>query len=720
MTALLVALAVVSAGLAAASMRLPSLVSTVLAGYLALVANLAGVTWALSPFDAVTRTGLTVAEAILVAAAAAAWWLRGRPGVELAGLRTALRVVARDPVTLLFLGARLAVLGYELMLALEVPPNNWDSLAYHLSRAADWKQTGGIHWIANAPTGRMNEFQPLAEQQILYLMVAAGSGALFALPQFVAELAILVAVYGGSRRLGFDQRAAARGAAVLATFSAIALQSSTAQNDLVAASFPVAAACLLLGGGELEATLAGVALGLGIAAKLTTGLVWPIVAWLAWMGGRRALRRTAWGAAGGFLAVGVWGFVLNLVHTGHVLGHGQGRVEESVSPSVVGVLHTSARLLYRTLDLGLLSNQQIWGLAAAGAVAGIACAVLARRSGGPRAALLGGAAVALPLVTPLLVLGLAPVVAWITRIVDLPVHDPIYGFNLNRDANEDFSAFGAIGALAMLGVPAWVVARHRADRRQLALALALPTYLLLLGLYAKYNVWLTRFLIVPVVLAAPLFARLVNRRLVALGVLVVAGWTVFYALEYNDSKPLVGRAVVHLPWQLSQADALSESPAQPSGRRAAAGIRAYERVVPANACVGAVIDPDEWSYLLWGPKLERRVLFLPSLTALGTAYRYNVPYVVVTTGMNAPILKQFTAAGWKVEAARELLEPRDRPSSTPGRLPWLKLASILQRPCGCSSVGRARPCQGRGRGFEPHHPLRKAMPAGRFFSARRP
>ena len=35
-------------------------------------------------------------------------------------------------------------LGYELLVALTAAPNNYDSLTYHLSRAADWKQHGGI------------------------------------------------------------------------------------------------------------------------------------------------------------------------------------------------------------------------------------------------------------------------------------------------------------------------------------------------------------------------------------------------------------------------------------------------------------------------------------------------------------------------------------------------------------------------------------------------
>ena len=115
---------------------------------------------------------------------------------------------------LVFAGFVLVLLGYELVLALAVPPNNGDALGYHLPKAAAWAQQHAIHWIANAPTVRMNAFQPLAEQQILFLLVAAGGGALIALPQYLAQLAILVAVYGAARRLGFDvRRSTARGAA---------------------------------------------------------------------------------------------------------------------------------------------------------------------------------------------------------------------------------------------------------------------------------------------------------------------------------------------------------------------------------------------------------------------------------------------------------------------------------------------------------------------------
>src|SRR5579872_2676631 len=129
MIVLLPALAIAAAAFAASSLRLQSLVSTLLAGYVLLVANLGAVTWVLSPFHAVTRGGLIAAELVCLAGSVAAWWLRGRPRVALEPVRAALRDVARDPLTLVFLAALLVVLGYELMLALVVPPNNWDSLS---------------------------------------------------------------------------------------------------------------------------------------------------------------------------------------------------------------------------------------------------------------------------------------------------------------------------------------------------------------------------------------------------------------------------------------------------------------------------------------------------------------------------------------------------------------------------------------------------------------
>ena len=53
---------------------------------------------------------------------------------------------------------------------------------------------------------------------------------------------------------------------------------------------------------------------------------------------------------------------------------------------------------------------------------------------------------------------------------------------------------------------------RRVDSRQLALACAMPIFLAVVALGSTFNVWLGRFLIVPVVLTAPFFAMLFRGR----------------------------------------------------------------------------------------------------------------------------------------------------------------------------------------------------------------
>jgi hypothetical protein len=230
-------------------------------------------------------------------------------------------------------------------------------------------------------------------------------------------------------------------------------------------------------------------------------------------------------------------------------------------------------------------------------------------------------------------------------VLELVAGDPWY---VPRTASEDVSGFGPVGTAVLLAAPAAILAARakRRDLRFLALGLALPTYIVLLAMFAKYNIWICRFLVVPVVLTAPLFAYLCRSRIAAAALLVLGSLTLVFALTDDDAKKL--RSPAGRPWTLSQLGALHAFPAQPTGAIVARALAAYDRAVPATACVGAVLDPDEPAYLLWGPKLRRRVLFLPSLDAVGDSVRNDLRYVVVSTGVNAPVAQQFGHAGWRI------------------------------------------------------------------------
>jgi hypothetical protein len=661
---LLLGAAAACAVLLAASARLPSVCASLLVAYVAFVANLGGVTWLLSPLRAVNRTGLAVAEVVLLAAAAAAWWLRGRPWPRFAGAGRTVAEILRDPACALFAACVAALLVYELVLALTVPANNWDTLTYHLPRAAAWLHHGGIYWIPNPPTPNFNEFPPLAEQQILYTFVGFGSGALYALPQFLAQLAILVAVYGGARRLGFGARAAACSGFLFATFSLVALQSSIGQNDVFAASFPAVAACLILGGSAIELAVAGVAAGIGLGAKPTTALVLPVLLWLVVQRGRRATVVALGGGLAGFAAVGMWSYVLNLAHTGRLFGKGGwthigASDEQSIRP---GHLATATDVVYQFFDNAVLTDHDIWVLELVGIGAALTAAVvtlvLSRRV---RRAAVEAGSVAVPFFAPLLVIGASGVLAWFAKTRGFPVRGHLGNYGgVNR--NVGYAVFGPVGAVTLFVVPVLTIVayvRRRVDGRRMALACAFPVFLFLLS-FATYNWFLIRFLLVPAALTAPLLAMLFRSRLVTLAYLGVAAFCVSLVVTSDFQRPLDNP--VGDPWALSQVQAMALSDEPDAGR----ALAVYDKLVPTRACVGAVLDPNEPAYILSGPRLRHPVYYLPVERALASAYERHLSYVVVTNGVNRWAAKQFAGDGWRVRSLAGYWQLAIAPHAGPG------------------------------------------------------
>jgi Glycosyltransferase family 87 len=650
------AMAVATACFAAAAARFNSLVSTLLTAYVAYVANLGLVTLVLSPTHSVTREGIAIAEAVLLVIAIGCWWLRGRPGPAFGPAHAAVRNALSDPVTIAFLAGAVVLLVYEGLLA-SSPPNNMDSLTYHLTRAAAWAQHRGMYWIPNNPEVEVDAYQPLAEQQQLFLMVTTGGGSFYALPQYLAELAILVSVYGSSRRLGFAVRPAVAASGLLAMFSVVALEAVTAQNDLFAASFAAVAACLLLGVVGLETALAGVAAALGVGTKLTVVLVVPILAWLAIARGRRVLITALAGGIAGLLAVGMWGYVLNTVHTGHILGTGTGTVQDRGSPSYPRSVANAFDLAYGLMDTSVLSYRVMYLLAAVGIVAALAAAAWWLRKGEPRRAPGEAARSALPFLAPVLVIAGAALVAYGADVWGFPIRGPngfINGLNseLNetygRIANEDYSAYGPVGIVGLLAAIVLTVRAflaRRADTRQLALASALPVFLVLVALSSVWVPFLIRYFLLPAVLTAPLLAYLASSRTVAAAWLAVAAISIGFTITNDQPKPLVNPYGLGRPWNLTLANGLRTN----SDSRWADALDAYAKHVPRGACVGVMPYTNEPVYLLYGTDLDHPIFYLPFPDPLGAARARVLSYVVVSSELPLArqINAQFVQGGWQ-------------------------------------------------------------------------
>ena len=518
----------------------------------------------------------------------------------------------------------------------------------------------------------MNAFQPFAEQQLLFLLVAVHGGLLIALPQFLAELAILVAVYGSARRLGFAARPAACAAFLLATFSLFALESTTAQNDLVAASFPAVAACLLLGPGRIEPLLGGVAAGIGLGVKLTTGLVFPVLVWLAIRQGRRGFAAAVVGGVVGFVALGMWGYVLNLAETGHVLGVGTYDLQDRASPSYPGSVKNGLYLLYGLMDLSVLSNNLIEWLAVAGLLAAAVVAAWALRSKKMSRAVHDGARVALPFFAPVLVLGGAALIAATTRLLGFPLRgaggalpplNETLARTYTRISNEDYSALGPLGIVALLAASAIAVTaylRRRADARHLALACALPCFLVLISATTTWTPLLIRFFVVPAALAAPLLAWLVPGRAAIAAYAAVAAVTVSLTVAHDQAKPLSSPYGFGRAWNLSQELALTTN-SRPDYAGEVAGL---DLAVPSG-CLGAVVRESDPVYLLYGSHFQRHVVYLPQGNPAMPANAKGLSDVVVNAILE-PSADVFAQDGWRVRpiGGNWLLATRKVPPGT--------------------------------------------------------
>jgi hypothetical protein len=593
-----VALLLLGAGALACALRLP-LTSTLLAAYLFASAEVVLVAEALSPFHAIGRLGFLAAEALVAIAAGCVWLCAGRPLPPLP--RLARGFVGRHTMLVVLAVAVGAALCFEASLAISAAPNNWDGMTYHLSRAAGWLQHGSLGRF-DAHTERENIFPPNAEIQILFTFVFAHADRFAALPQLVAELALLVGIFGTARRLGFGRPDAAFAALVFATLTEIVLQATSVQNDLVVSAYLVACVYFLLGRTRVDVLLAGAALGLAVGTKLTALYALPVVAIVAEAVLPR--RRLAELAVAGAVATGALGgyvFVSNTIHDGSPLGPASVRAPFTPDVSAGGTASSFSRILYRFVDLSGYRPD----LRVSGAIGDLGESVF-------------GAA----------------------HIATNPPEatQTLFSFQPNTEVNEDRSYFGPLGALLLLplcavGVAAFLL--RRGTRAEAALALAIPCFALELALSYRYNIWLGRFMVVPVALAAALAARayaarLISTTLVCIGIVFLA-----LALQHNERKP-VGREGAPV-WSLSRTEA--ESLTAPAYRMP---FEAVENLVPENATIGYRLSDEDLDYPLYGARLSRRLVQLPGRDTLGAAAQRNVDWVVT----NGPAAANPGADGW--------------------------------------------------------------------------
>lgn len=469
-------------------------------------------------------------------------------------------------------------------LVLIVPPNNWDSMTYHLSRVGYWLQHNSFYpWPT--PNPRQISFPMNAEIGILWTVLFWGTDQLAGFVQWLAVPASMVAIVGLARMLGSTRAQSVFAALIWATFTEIVLQSTTTQNDLVASAFFVSMVYLLYLGLRSNRRgvllLSGLALGLALGTKATVLFLLPglaltvIMLWLRH--GKQGFRQLfVWAEASlaGFLLVGAYVFALNLLVYGHPLGP-PSLIDSHVrsSASRLEMLTTNTiRYLYQAVDPTGLPDAVADPLQKIKADAG----------------------------------------TQIFSLLNIPINSTAtvrsQAFNLyNRPGlHEDLAWFGPLSFLLLM--PAMIyqssVGVTKKEPYRLGLIAISLSLLLSLSFWQPWTPYKNRYFVLAITICAPFLAPFVKRDylfgLLRWGIiglaLLVMGWTTVC----NEAKPLTGP---HAIWELDRISRRSQH--WPIGKLL---LSTVEQLIPPEATVGTMLGTDDWDYPLFGEHFSRKVV----------------------------------------------------------------------------------------------------------------
>jgi len=178
------------------------------------------------------------------------------------------------------------ILMATFVIAIVSPPNNTDSMVYHLSRVAHWVQNQSIAFF---PTSTLRELylNPFAEYAVLQTYLLAGSDRLANLIQWFSYLNIAILVSLIAEKLGAGKKGQYFAALFSITLPQALLQSTTTQNDLVFSSMVLMSVyfliCFIQENNRIWIIPAGIATSLAVLSKstafivLTPFLVWTLI-----------------------------------------------------------------------------------------------------------------------------------------------------------------------------------------------------------------------------------------------------------------------------------------------------------------------------------------------------------------------------------------------------------------------------------------------------------
>jgi hypothetical protein len=172
----------------------------------------------------------------------------------------------------IYVGIIIFILFTLALVAYVYPPNNFDSMTYHLPRVMHWVQDHSLYPYATS-IERQIQLQPLAELMILNIYLLSGTDRFFNFIQLGALFVCLIGISNIASKLGLDSRLQLITVLLCISIPMALLQATSTQNDLVSACWLV---CFVAAGLSLikeptwfRAIPTGFSLGLALLTKAT-------------------------------------------------------------------------------------------------------------------------------------------------------------------------------------------------------------------------------------------------------------------------------------------------------------------------------------------------------------------------------------------------------------------------------------------------------------------
>ena len=481
----------------------------------------------------------------------------------------------------------------SLFLSVYVPPNNWDSMAYHMSRVGYWLQHGSLHhyythkWTQNA-------LPPNAEIIILWSVAFLKSDILANMVQWTAYCGIGLAIYLIAGILGHNHRTSLFASLIYLSLPMVVLQSSTTQNDLVVTLFALSFFYFFHSGlkqrNHEKLILSGAALGLAVGTKLTIFFMLP--------------------------ALGISSLILLRMFKAKISHYAHWCVFCVVGMLVFGAYNYSQN--YRSYGNPISPPQKIASLR--GKINIEKAFLNAIRFGYDACDFRG---LPPPLESYLFSLKDSIGKRYFTNPNITRKYTFIQPFsfssrqNFRRFYHEDFGWFGIIGFFLYFPAAAWFFFRRfykSAPDERWAYAFIAVFFFIFICFMQKYDANKGRYFILPMAFIAPIavsFTRIKNKKLIAIAagcISLAAAITSVNAAVTNRRKPLL--PVTHsVPTNILSANFYQRrAGVSTASKRVAPFLQFIEEKVPPGSRIGHICTLDDWDYSFFGRDFSREVI----------------------------------------------------------------------------------------------------------------